>query len=98
MPPAPVNVEPPALDALQQLPAAQLDLRGMRVDEALDRLMPFLDRAMMDGHARVRVVHGIGTGALRAAVREWLQASAMVSRWSPTEGRTAEGSTDVDLA
>ena len=98
MPPAPVNDEPPALDMLQQLPAAQLDLRGMRVDEALDRLMPFLDRAMMDGHARVRVVHGIGTGALRAAVREWLQASAMVSRWSPTEGRTAEGSTDVDLA
>ncbi len=98
MPPAPANVEPPALSALQQLPAAQLDLRGMRVDEALDRLMPFLDRAMMDGHARVRVVHGIGTGALRAAVREWLQASAMVSRWSPTEGRTAEGSTDVDLA
>ena len=46
---------------------------------------------MMDGHARVRVVHGIGTGALRAAVREWLQASAMVSRWSPSEGRTAEG-------
>ena len=98
MPAAPVDVEPPALDALQQLPAAQLDLRGMRVDEALDRLAPFLDRAMMDGHARVRVVHGIGTGALRAAVREWLQASAMVSRWSPTEGRTAEGSTDVDLA
>ena len=98
MPPAPVDVEPVAVDALSQLPAAQLDLRGMRVDEALDRLMPFLDRAMMDGHARVRVVHGIGTGALRAAVREWLQASAMVSRWSPTEGRTAEGSTDVDLA
>ena len=84
--------------ALSQLPAAQLDLRGMRVDEALDRLMPFLDRAMMDGHARVRVVHGIGTGALRAAVREWLQASAMVSRWSPSEGRTSEGATDVDLA
>ena len=41
---------------------------------------------------------GIGTGALRAAVRDWLQSSAMVSRWSPTEGRTAEGATDVDLA
>ena len=92
------NAEPTIDGALQQLPAAQLDLRGMRVDEALDRLPPFLDRAMMDGHARVRVVHGIGTGALRAAVREWLQASAMVSRWSPSEGRTSEGATDVDLA
>ena len=90
--------EPPGLTALQQLPAAQLDLRGMRVDEALDRLPPFLDRALRDGHARVRVVHGIGTGALRAAVREWLHSSTMVSRWQPAEGRTAEGATDVDLA
>ena len=83
---------------LEQLPAAQLDLRGLRVDEALARLPPFLDKAMMDGHARVRVVHGMGTGALRAAVREWLGASSMVSRWSPGEGRTADGSTVVDLA
>ena len=90
--------EPPAASALQQLPAAQLDLRGMRVDEALDRLPPFLDRALRDGHARVRVVHGIGTGALRAAVREWLHSSTMVSQWQPAEGRTAEGATDVDLA
>ena len=98
MPAAEPNGESSSPSALQQLPAAQLDLRGMRVDEALDRLPPFLDRALQDGHARVRVVHGIGTGALRAAVREWLQSSSMVSRWSPSEGRTAEGSTDVDLA
>ena len=98
MPAAEPNGESSSPSALQQLPAAQLDLRGMRVDEALDRLPPFLDRALRDGHARVRVVHGIGTGALRAAVREWLQSSSMVSRWSPSEGRTAEGSTDVDLA
>lgn len=90
--------EPAGMTALQRLPAAQLDLRGLRVDEALDRLPPFLDRALQDGHARVRVVHGIGTGALRAAVREWLHASTMVSRWQPAEGRTAEGATDVDLA
>ncbi|MCY4625048.1 MAG: Smr/MutS family protein [Chloroflexi bacterium] len=98
MPSTEPNGESPAVSALQQLPAAQLDLRGMRVDEALDRLPPFLDRALQDGHARVRVVHGMGTGALRAAVREWLQSSSMVSRWSPTEGRTADGATDVDLA
>ena len=98
MPSTEPNGESPVVSAMQQLPAAQLDLRGMRVDEALDRLPPFLDRALQDGHARVRVVHGMGTGALRAAVREWLQSSSMVSRWSPTEGRTADGATDVDLA
>ena len=98
MPPPEPNAEPPAAGLPPTTPAAQLDLRGMRVDEALDRLPPFLDRALQDGHARVRVVHGIGTGALRAAVREWLGASTLVTRWQPTEGRTAEGSTDVDLA
>ncbi len=97
-PPPPQNGDAPALSDVPQAPAAQLDLRGMRVDEALDRLPPFLDRALQDGHARVRVVHGMGTGALRAAVREWLQASSMVSRWSPDEGRTADGATVVDLA
>ena len=53
MPPAPVDVEPPALGALSQLPAAQLDLRGMRVDEALDRLAPF-PRPGDDGRPRPR--------------------------------------------
>lgn len=98
MPPPDARSEPDAANGLQTTPAAELDLRGMRVDEALDRLPPFLDRALQQGHARVRVVHGIGTGALRAAVREWLQASSMVSRWSPEEGRTADGATVVDVA
>ena len=82
----------------QQLPAAQLDLRGMRVDEALDRLMPFLDRAMMDGHARVRVVHGIGTG--RAAGRR-ARVAAGVRDGQPVvaeRGPHVGGATDVDLA
>ena len=48
------------------------DLRGLRVDEALDRLVEALDRAASAGLDHFVIVHGIGTGALRRAVREHL--------------------------
>ena len=44
------------------------DLRGQRVDEALDVLGAALDRAASDGRDRLLVIHGLGTGALRKAV------------------------------
>jgi DNA mismatch repair protein MutS2 len=65
------------------------DLRGQRVDEALDALGTALDRAASDGRDRLLVIHGLGTGALRKAVREHLSASPYVSRLEsaePSEG------------
>ena len=56
------------------------DLRGQRVDEALDRLAEVLDRAAAEGRDGVEVIHGHGTGALRKAVREHLRASPFVTR------------------
>ncbi len=58
----------------------EVDLRGMRVDEALERLEQQLDVALAQGRDEVRVIHGIGTGALRKAVREWLPHSPYVAR------------------
>jgi DNA mismatch repair protein MutS2 len=55
-----------------------LDLRGLRVDEALDRLDLALDLAAAEGRDEIRVIHGIGTGALRSAVREHLPRSHYV--------------------
>src|SRR2546428_9841410 len=52
--------------------AMQLDMRGWRVDDALEELETYLNDAAMAGMSSVRVVHGKGTGALRAAVRERL--------------------------
>ena len=49
--------------------ASSLDLRGARVDEALDALGRYLDDASLAGLEQVLIIHGLGTGALRDAVR-----------------------------
>jgi len=54
------------------------DLRGLRVDEALDRLDAALDLAVAEGRDEMRIIHGIGTGALRRAVLEHLPRSRYV--------------------
>lgn len=53
----------------------ETDLRGLRVDEALDRLDVALDLAAAEGRDEIRIIHGIGTGALRSAVRVHLPRS-----------------------
>ncbi len=53
--------------------ARELDLRGMRADDALIELMNYVDDAVMVGAEEVRILHGTGTGALRQAVRGYLQ-------------------------
>ena len=60
---------------------AESDLRGMRVDEALSRLDEALDQAAIEGRDEIRVIHGIGTGALRSAVREHLPHSVHIVEW-----------------
>ena len=49
--------------------ASSLDLRGARVDEALEALAGYLDDAALAGLDKVLIIHGHGTGALRDAVR-----------------------------
>ncbi|MEZ4356631.1 MAG: Smr/MutS family protein [Myxococcota bacterium] len=63
--------------------ASELDLRGLHVDDALDRLEAALDLAAAEGRDELRVVHGIGTGALRRAVRDHLPRSPHVVEWLP---------------
>jgi DNA mismatch repair protein MutS2 len=60
---------------------AETDLRGMRVDEALSRLDEALDLAAAQGRDEIRVIHGIGTGALRSAVRDHLPHSHHILEW-----------------
>lgn len=50
----------------------EIDVRGMRVDEALQAITYFLDDAIQFSAGRVRILHGTGTGALRMAIRQML--------------------------
>ncbi len=50
----------------------EIDLRGMRVDEALQAVTYYIDDAIQCNVGRVRVLHGTGTGALRQVVRDYL--------------------------
>ena len=54
-------------------PPSQLDLRGIRLDEAMTELEHYLDQAYRSGAlAEVTVVHGMGTGAIREGARKLL--------------------------
>ncbi len=50
-----------------------IDVRGMRGDEALRTVMAFVDDAQLLGVARIRILHGTGTGALREVIRQYLR-------------------------
>ncbi|WP_029904320.1 endonuclease MutS2 [Prevotella sp. 10(H)] len=50
-----------------------IDVRGMRGDEALQAVMYFIDDAILVGMSRVRILHGTGTGALRQIIRDYLR-------------------------
>lgn len=51
---------------------SEIDVRGMRGDEALQAVMYFIDDALMVGVSSVRILHGTGTGALRQLIRQYL--------------------------
>ncbi len=79
--------------------ATQLDIRGWRVEAALEELETYLNDAAMSGISSIRIVHGKGTGALRAAVREQLTHHPLVKSFAtapPQEG--GDGVTIVKLS
>jgi DNA mismatch repair protein MutS2 len=79
--------------------ATQLDMRGWRVEQALEELDSYLNDAVMTGMSSVRIVHGKGTGALRSAVREQLAHNPLVKSFTtapPREG--GDGVTIVNLS
>ena len=51
----------------------EIDVRGMRADEALNAVQLFIDDAIQVGADRVRILHGTGTGALRQVIRQYLR-------------------------
>jgi len=91
------NVEAVRLSRARSVPLS-LDLRGARVEEALSALERYLEDASLAGLARVSVIHGLGTGALRDAVRSDAAAHPLVRSVRPGErGEGGDGVTVVEV-
>jgi DNA mismatch repair protein MutS2 len=77
-------------------PGIELNLRGKLVDEGLDELERYLERAYSAGLIFVRIIHGKGTGRMREAVRNALKDSSYVSSFE--EPKDSEGGAGVTVA
>ncbi len=73
----------------------KLDLRGQRVEEALDELEAYLDKASLVNLSPVYIIHGHGTGALKSAVRNFIASSPYVAKYRV--GEEAEGGDGVSV-
>jgi DNA mismatch repair protein MutS2 len=72
----------------------ELDVRGLRAQDAREAVRSFVDDAALAGLSTVRIVHGRGTGAVREAVRAELAAHRLVERHEP---ESADGATLAHL-
>ena len=73
----------------------ECDLRGMRVDEARETAIRFLDRAYQGEVAEVRIIHGYGTEAIKKMLREYLKESPYINSFRP--GDVQEGGDGVTV-
>ncbi len=75
-----------------------IDLRGYKVDDALDTLEAYLDKASLANLTPVYVIHGNGTGALRTYVRDYVSTSPYVAKFRPGEqSEGGDGVTVIDI-
>jgi DNA mismatch repair protein MutS2 len=76
--------------------APELDLRGLRVEEALRKLETYLNQACLADLASVRIIHGFGTGAVRDAVHRALSGHPLIASYR--YGERTEGGRGVTIA
>lgn len=80
-------------------PGLELDLRGTRVEDAIERLEEYIDAAYLSGLPFARIIHGKGTGALRRAVQDLVRQHPLISKVTaaaPKEG--GDGVTIIHIA
>jgi DNA mismatch repair protein MutS2 len=77
--------------------STEIDLRGLRVEEALERTEKFLNDATLDDISPVRIIHGKGTGALRRAIGDYLANHPLVASSAPADAPSGDGVTVVEL-
>jgi DNA mismatch repair protein MutS2 len=95
-PQKPVEVEAPAPRHRHESPGLELDLRGQRAEDALEKLELYVEQAYLAKLPWVRIIHGKGTGKLRSVVREALSQHPHVSSFEG--GKQNEGGDGVTVA
>ena len=83
--------------SIPRRPDPEMDLRGLRVDEAVAKVDTALNDAALDGAGMIRIIHGKGTGALRRAIREYLSDHPLVEAANEGDGPGGEGVTVAQL-
>jgi DNA mismatch repair protein MutS2 len=103
-PPHPVarSPRPPVAPSAAQGPLApvtrEINVIGRRLEEAIDEVEKALDATLLAGDARLRVIHGHGTGRLRDGLREHLRKHAAVESVRAAGAREGgNGATLVEL-
>src|SRR3990170_1403741 len=84
------------VDISEEITPTELNIIGLRVDEALTKLEYFLNHASLAGHSEVTIIHGIGTGILSKAVREHLSGHPLIKSFRG--GEQSEGGGGVTVA
>lgn len=77
------------------LPSLEINLLGLTVSEALPEVEAFIDSAVISNLEEVRIVHGVGTGKLRAGIHEFLRSHKNVAEYRL--GKYGEGETGVTI-
>lgn len=86
------------MDSHQQKFSPDLDVRGMRGDEALNAVMHFVDDAILTSMPRIRILHGKGNGILRQLIRQYLSTVPAVEHYADEHVQFGgAGITVVDL-
>lgn len=73
----------------------ELDLRGERYEEALNKLDHYIDDALLANHPQVTIIHGKGTGALREGVKQFCKNHPRIEEYRP--GGEREGGSGVTI-
>lgn len=76
------DLEPRAASQPDIAPPSRVDLHGLRVEEAIARVVDEIDRALLRGADRVEVVHGKGAGRIKEALHRQLAAMPVVSSFT----------------
>jgi DNA mismatch repair protein MutS2 len=75
---------------------SQINLLGLKVEDALSRLEKFLNRAFLSDISEVKIIHGIGTGALLRAIKDYLSGHPLIKDFR--KAREEEGGLGVTIA